>query len=91
MGASWTFLTNHAHVMICLSEYADISLRKVAEKVGITERAVQRIVLDLETEGFLTREKVGRKNTYTLKKDINLRHPLESHRTIGDVIHSITD
>ena len=86
----WTFLTNHAHVLILLHAEPGLVLREVASQVGITERAVQRIVQDLETEGFLRREKVGRKNQYEVLTKKSLRHPVESHRKIGDLLRLIT-
>jgi hypothetical protein len=82
----WTFLSNHAHVLLCLSLGDDPRLRDVAERVGITERAVQKIVLDLEREGILTRRRDGRRNSYELDLDRPLRHPLESHRSIRDLV-----
>lgn len=85
----WTFLTNHAHVLIALSANPDLVLREVALRVGITERGVQRIVQDLEDEGFIRREKVGRKNHYQVLKEQALRHPIEAHRTIGDLLQLI--
>lgn len=87
---TWTFLTNHAHVLIVLNSSPDLVLREVATRVGITERAVQRIVQDLEGEGFVRREKVGRKNQYEVLTGEPLRHPIESHRTIGDLLKLIT-
>jgi len=89
--ARWTFLTNHAHVLILLSQDSSIVLRNVALKIGITERAVQRIIADLEQDGFIEREKVGRKNQYRIQKKNALRHPIESHRSIGDLIALIED
>ncbi|MEQ8210527.1 MAG: MarR family transcriptional regulator [Lacipirellulaceae bacterium] len=89
-GKTWTFLTNHAHVLIALNAQPDLVLREVARLVGITERAVQRIVQDLEEEGFLRREKIGRKNHYEVVTDEPLRHPIESHRQIGDLLKLIT-
>lgn len=86
----WTFLTNHAHVLIVLHANPDSILRDVATQVGITERAVQRIVQELEGEGFIRREKVGRNNHYEVLTDVPLRHPLESHRNIGDLLKLIT-
>ncbi|MCR9120206.1 MAG: winged helix-turn-helix transcriptional regulator [bacterium] len=86
----WTFLTNHAHVLITLHSEPGLVLREVANRVGITERAVQRIVQDLEEEGFVRREKVGRKNEYEVLTDEALRHPIESHRKIGDLLKLIT-
>lgn len=82
----WTFLSNHAHVLIALNNDPDMVLRQVALRVGITERAVQRILQDLEDEGFIRREKVGRKNHYEVLTEQSLRHPLESHRKIGDLL-----
>jgi predicted transcriptional regulator len=87
----WTFLSNHAHVLIALYANPDLVLREVALKVGITERGVQRIVQDLEAEGFIQREKVGRKNHYQVITHQSLRHPMESHRTIGDLLRLIAE
>ena len=86
----WTFLTNHAHVLILLYQESCMVLREVASRIGITERAVQRIVADLEQDGFIEREKVGRQNQYRISATQPLRHPIESHRTIGDLIMLIT-
>lgn len=82
----WTFLTNHAHVLIQLHADPEMVLREVAVRVGITERAVQRIVHDLEEEGFIERERVGRRNRYHVRRDLHLRHPIESHRPVGDLL-----
>lgn len=82
----WTYLTNHSHVLICLAREPELRLRDVAEKVGITERAVQRIVSELEESGALTRIRDGRRNRYEVHPEIPLRHPIESHRTIGELI-----
>ena len=82
----WTFFSNHAHVLICLARNPDQPLRDVALSVGITERAVQRIVADLEEAGFLARERVGRQNHYRIYSKRKLRHDLESHRSIGDLL-----
>lgn len=89
--ANWTFLTNHAHVLILLRANPTAVLREVAASVGITERAVQRIVQELEEEGFLVREKVGRQNRYTINESLPLRHPIEAHRAIGDLIRLINE
>jgi hypothetical protein len=85
----WTFLTNHAHVLIVLSKNPAMVLREVALRVGITERAVQRIIADLERDGFIEREKVGRQNSYRLRLKQPLRHPIEAHRSISDLIDVI--
>lgn len=84
--AQWTFLSNHTHVLVCLAAESEQTLRDVAAKVGITERAVQRIVAELEAAGALTRERDGRRNRYRLDTTLPLRHPLEKHRSIGDVL-----
>jgi hypothetical protein len=88
--AGWTFFTNHAHVLVCLAADPEQTLRAVADRVGITERAVQGIVADLVEAGVLTREREGRRNRYTIDPTRPLRHPIEAHRTIGDVLAVIT-
>jgi hypothetical protein len=82
----WTFLSNHAYVLIELHANPEQVLREVASKVGITERAVQRIVHELEEEGYLTRERVGRRNRYRLMAGKSLRHPLASRQTIDSLV-----
>ena len=75
----WTFLTNHARVVVCIAENPEVRLREVAAHVGITERAVQRIVADLEEGGYLTRSRDGRRNRYQIHANLPLRHALEAH------------
>lgn len=87
----WTFFTNHSHVLVFLASHPDQPLRVAAEAIGITERAVQRIVAELEESGVVQRERVGRSNRYTLRLDAPLRHPLEKHCTIGDILGVILD
>jgi hypothetical protein len=82
----WTFLTNHTHVLMLLWQNPSLVLREVALHVGITERAVQRIIADLEAGGFIDREKIGRQNRYRIRADHPLRHPIEAHRTIGELL-----
>lgn len=82
----WTFLTNHAHVLLCIARDADVRLRDVALAVGITERAVQVIIVDLERSGYLTRSRVGRRNHYELHQDLPLRHPLERGHEVGELL-----
>lgn len=84
--ADWTFLTNHTHVLVCLKKAPDMRLRDVAAEIGITERAVQRIVAELEEGGVLIRERTGRRNHYTIKGDARLRHALEAHRSVGGLL-----
>ena len=85
----WTFFTNHAHVLVCLAADGEMRLRDVAMRVGITERAVQRIVSELEDGGVLVRERDGRRNHYTIEYEKPLRHPIEAHRTVGDFLHLV--
>jgi DNA-binding Lrp family transcriptional regulator len=89
MSSSWTFLTNHGHVLLCLAANPDLTLREVAERVGITERAAHRIVSELEAEGALVRERRGRRNHYEIDEDFSLRHPLESHNTVGRLVRLV--
>jgi len=86
---SWTVFTNHAHVMILLSQDPKMVLREVALKIGITERAVQKIVADLQESGFIVKEKKGRANHYKLIFDKPLRHPIEAHKKVKEVIELI--
>lgn len=85
-GLQWTFLTNHSHVLVLLARNPSRVLREVAQQVGITERAVQRIIAELEAGGFVKREKIGRQNHYQIRTNQPLRHAIESHRTIGDLL-----
>jgi DNA-binding MarR family transcriptional regulator len=87
----WTFLSNHAHVLVCLALDPHARLRDVAAEVGITERAVQGIVGDLEHAGVILRERQGRRNTYRLHLDAPLRHPLEAHRSIRALLAMVLD
>ncbi len=87
--AGWTFLTNHAHVLLCLTEEPQPPLRDVARLVAITERSVQRIVADLEEAGYLVREREGRRNRYQVRRTLPLRHPIEKHRRVGDLIDMV--
>jgi DNA-binding transcriptional ArsR family regulator len=82
----WTFLTNHAHVLLCVSKNPNVRLRDVATMVGITERAAQRIVAELEEAGYLKRERDGRRNLYRLNSDMPLRHPLDRDHHIGELL-----
>lgn len=86
----WTFLTNHAHVLLCVARDPGARLRDVAGDVGITERAAQRIVADLVEAGYLERERHGRRNHYRLHPELPLRHPLERDHAIGEVLRVLT-
>ena len=83
---SWTFFTNHGHVLVCLAGDSDLRTRDVAELVGITERSAQAIISDLVDAGYVTRIKEGRRNRYEVHGDIPLRHPLEQDHTVGELL-----
>lgn len=89
--ASWTFLTNHSHVLICLARSASMRIRDIAEAVGITERAVQHIIADLDKAGYIDRVRDGRCNVYQTHLDRHLRHPLEAHRKIAGLVSFVGD
>ena len=82
----WTFLTNHGHVLVCLAVEPDVLLRDVASSIGITERAVQQIVADLERAGVIVRLRVGRRNHYIVRREERFRHPVEAAVTVGDFV-----
>ncbi len=84
--ASWTFLSNHGHVLMCLASDPDARLRDIAARVGITERTVFGIVENLQEAGIVVREKVGRRNKYLINRDAHLRHQIESSHTVGELI-----
>jgi predicted transcriptional regulator len=82
----WSFLTNHTQVLLCIARDPQTRLRDIAEAVGITERAVQRIVADLMESGFVTRERVGRRSRYTLNRRARMRHPAQFDHEIGEML-----
>ena len=90
-GRHWTFLSNHGHVLVCLARDPEARLRDVALAVGITERAVQKIVSDLEDAGVVERVREGRRNRYRLFLERPLRHPIESHRSIGSLLAMVLE
>ena len=83
---TWTFLTNHAHVLLAIAQEPSARIRDVAARVGITERAVQRIVADLEEAGYLSHEREGRRNAYRVDPKPHLRHPVERHLRVGALV-----
>lgn len=88
---SWTFLTNHANVLLVIARNPDIRMREIADEVGITERAAQRIVGDLVDEGYVARKRVGRRNEYEIDTHAPLRHPLSRDHQIGEVLTVLRD
>lgn len=94
MTSTWTLLSNHGHVLVALAQDPEVRMRDVAEQVGITERAVQLIVRDLQQEGFVVVQKSGRRNTYTVVRSQRFRHPLEAQLRVGlftDLLASAPD
>lgn len=85
----WTFLTNHAHVLVAIARDPDLRQRDIADLVGITEGAVQRILHDLEHAGYVQRERVGRRNRYRVHPDRPLRHHLDQPHTVGDILEIV--
>jgi DNA-binding IclR family transcriptional regulator len=83
---SWTFLTNHAHVLLAISADPDLRIRDIADRIGITERATQRIVADLVDAGYLESFREGRRNHYNIHPELPLRHPAEQHHQIGELL-----
>jgi len=90
-GQNWRFLSNHSQVLLCLARDLDIRFRDIAELVGITERATQRIVGDLIRAGYVEREKVGRRNRYRLNTDVEMRHAAQAGHEIGELIQLFAD
>jgi hypothetical protein len=88
---SWTFLTNHGHVLLAVHRNPDLRQRDISRLVGITEGAVQRILTELEHGGYIHREKVGRRNHYQIVSDTPLRHPLEQNHTISELLELLED
>jgi hypothetical protein len=86
VAADWTFLTNHSHVLLCIGAEPDLTMREVSTRVGITERAAQRILSDLIEAGYLEAEKIGRRNHYKVHGNLPLRHPLERHNPVSALL-----
>ena len=87
----WRFLSNHTQVLLCLSRDPNARFRDIAESVGITERAAQRIVADLIETGYVERERVGRRNRYRIRTDIAMRHPAQHGHEIGELLGLLKD
>jgi predicted transcriptional regulator len=88
---NWTFFSNNTHVLVCLTHKPQPTTRRIAMQVGITERAVQRILKKMIVAGVLQVKKVGRRNYYELDLNQRLRHPLEAHKTIGEFLKLIDE
>jgi hypothetical protein len=88
--SSWTFLTNHAQVLLCIASDPGIRLRDIADRVGITERSAYGIVLDLAEAGYIVKEKTGRRNRYEIQAHLPLPEPSNRERTVGEVLALLT-
>ena len=86
MTVSWTFLTNHAQVLLCIAGDPGVRLRDIAADVGITERSAYGIVLDLAEAGYIVKEKTGRRNHYQIREHLPLPEPGGRERTVGEVL-----
>jgi hypothetical protein len=82
----WTFLTNHGQLLLCIANEPDLSLREIGARVGITERAAHRIVVELEASGYLSRSRVGRRNSYTIRPNLPLPDPVVRDRQVGELL-----
>jgi predicted transcriptional regulator len=82
----WSFLTNHAQVLLCIAQDPGIRLRELGEAVGITERAAHRIVVELADAGYISRTRDGRRNHYTIQAHLPLPDPLARQQKIGDLL-----
>ena len=88
--ATWSFLTNHARVLICVAQDPGIRLREIGEAVGITERAAHRIVGELADAGYVSRQRVGRRNRYAIRSDLPVPDSLARDRSVGDLLAVLT-
>jgi DNA-binding transcriptional ArsR family regulator len=86
LATSWTFLTNHARALLCISRDSGIRLREIADRVGVTERSAYGIVQDLAEAGYIIKEKDGRRNRYRIEADLPLPEPSSQERTVGEVL-----
>lgn len=87
----WTFLSNHAQVLLCIAQDPCITAREIGQRVGITERAAQKIIRDLEAAGYLARQREGRRNRYQLYLDRPMRHPAQKGLTIRDLLEMLQE
>ena len=89
--APFAFLTNHGLALLCIAQDPDARMRDIAADVDITERAAQRIVADLVEAGYLDRERVGRRNHYTVNREVMMRHPAQTNHEIGELLDLLSD
>jgi DNA-binding IclR family transcriptional regulator len=89
--SDWSFLTNHARVLVCISHDPGARLRDIADTIGITERSAYGIVTDLAEAGYVVKEKDGRRNRYRIQTHLPLREAITRERTIGEVLDLLVD
>jgi predicted transcriptional regulator len=87
--AAWTFLSNHGHVLLCIARDSNVRVREIAQAVGITERAVHRILGELEEVGVISRTRKGRRTHYEVNESVPLRHPIESEHSVGELMRLV--
>lgn len=85
----WTFFSNYAHVLVCIADNSHVRLRDIADKVGVTERTAFRLIGELEGAGILVRVKEGRRNHYVINEEAHLRHSIEEHCTVGELLQTV--
>ncbi|MGB8330089.1 MAG: winged helix-turn-helix domain-containing protein [Polyangiales bacterium] len=86
IASAWSFLSNHGHVLVCIGRDSNVRVREIAQAVGITERAVQRILGELEHGGVISRIRQGRRTHYVIDEGAPLRHPLEEQHSVGELL-----
>ena len=87
---TWRFLSNHTQVLLCVQRDPDVRFRDIAEMVGITERAAQRIVADLIESGYVESERIGRRNHYRVNTDVAMRHPAQEGHDVGELLRLLS-
>ncbi|MGB3049589.1 MAG: winged helix-turn-helix domain-containing protein [Polyangiales bacterium] len=86
---AWTFLSNHGHVLVCIVRDPNVRVREIAQAVGVTERAVQRILSELEEAGVIVRTRQGRRTHYDVNEHLPLRHPIEARHSVGELVRVV--
>ena len=86
---AWTFLSNHGHVLVCIARDPNVRVREIAQSVGITERAVQRILGELDQAGVIDRTRQGRRTHYEINPRVPLRHPIEAEHSVGELMQLV--
>jgi DeoR/GlpR family transcriptional regulator of sugar metabolism len=85
----WTFLSNHGHVLVCVARDPNVRVREIAQAVGVTERAVQRILGELEEAAVIVRTRQGRRTHYEVNESVPLRHPIEAQHSVGELVRAV--